>query len=154
MTFAVYQLGIGGYLPVQSLYLPDISWYFVTSISYNLITMIWFVYQNHCLTKAEIPGWLGFCGEKLKKIFCLCLPTDKNKQKFEDSGKKIITVEENPKGKCDLCDRCEKCESDYEKEEAKKKKKKDYESKLESLNYFIFIILLITLVITQILIWT
>ena len=82
-------MGIAGYLPVQSLYLPDISWYFVTSITYNLITIIWYVYQNRCLTKAEIPGWIGFFGEKLKKLFCLCFPTDKNKKDDKHDGIKV-----------------------------------------------------------------
>ena len=143
MTFAVYSLRIASDLPVQSLYLPKISWYFLTSISFSLISMFWFVYQNRCISKSEMPNWLTFLGEKLKRFFCLCFQANKDE----------IKEEERKSHKCKLCDRCKNCDKDFCKDEEKKKKKKTVEGNCEAINYFLAIIIIIALFITQMAIW-
>ena len=58
MTFAVYNVAVSNFIPIQSDFLPDVSWYFITSITYNLVSIVWYVYMNQCKTKNEIPKCL------------------------------------------------------------------------------------------------
>ena len=140
--------------------------------------MFWFVYQNRCNTRSEIPIWLTFFGEKLKLVFCLCFTKDEKlsdlKEENLDSSKPVLlgvhslntknneessqNVKENrddknKEKKCRLCNRCKDCEKDFKKDEEKKKKKKAIEETLENINYFIFIINFICMLTTQLAIW-
>ena len=151
MTFAVYSLRIATDLPLQSEYLPKISWYFITSITFNLISMLWFVYQERCRSKSEIPTWLGYFGEKLKLLFCLCFPPEKEKnKKVAPLGSKNVQEDEK---KCKFCDRCNDCEKIFKKDDDKKKLKKDVDAKLDAVNHFIFLSILFSIFITQMAIW-
>ena len=161
MTFAVYSLRISADLPVQSKYMPKISWYFITSIAFNLSVMFWYVYRNRCITTSEIPKFLDTFCEYLKKMFCLCFTPAKKPTKDNDKSKAVeggeekskIENETKKKDKCQFCDRCKDCEAGFKKEEEKGKKKKEIESKLDALNYLIFIIVLVAMFITQMSIW-
>jgi hypothetical protein len=64
-------------MPTQSDYMPDITSYFLMAISLNMISFIWFIYHNRCLSRTDMPSWLEKFGELVKKMFCLCFPSDK-----------------------------------------------------------------------------
>ena len=88
ITFCVYFVNMANSLPTQSDYMPDISSYFLSSITLNLISFSWFSCMNRCLLINEMPNWLKKFGESVKKIFCLCFPTEDKKDKnSSDKGK-------------------------------------------------------------------
>lgn len=58
LTFSVYSLRIASDIPVQSDFLPKISIYFIISIIYALISMLWFIFCNHFTTKNKMPFFL------------------------------------------------------------------------------------------------
>jgi hypothetical protein len=174
LSFALSSARMQADMPTQSDYLPDITSYLIMSISLNLIAFIWFIYMNRCLLKADIPQCLDKFGELVKKIFCLCFPSDKKEsskvantsillitdgtkndsiEKSDNSVlpnsvetlKKVTEIEDKT-NKCDLCERCSDCEADFKKEKEKGKRKKDIESKLQAVNYLAFIIMLIVMV--------
>ena len=166
LTFSVYSLRIASDIPVQSDYLPKISTYFISSISFNLMAMNWFVLRNRFMTQGSMPRFLEIICDLLKKVFCYCFPEEKktsNKtapdDKVAENGEankvgRLEQIATNKIVKCSLCDRCDDCQADHTKEKDKNKKKKDMESKLEAFNYLYFIILFISMFITQIVIWT
>jgi hypothetical protein len=175
LTFSVYSLRIASDIPVQSDYLPKISSYFISSISFNLIAMNWFVIRNRFITQGSMPRFLEIICDLLKKIFCYCFPEEKkslNKTKpdnkvAENGEVKVNSVSPSleqeksseaykqvPDSKCRHCDRCDVCQADHTKEKDKNKKKKDIESRLEAMNYLCFIIMFTVMLITQLAIWT
>jgi hypothetical protein len=159
LTFAVYALRIASDMPIQSDYIPSVSSYFLSSITYNLLAFFWFIYRNRASTKNEIPKCLEIIGNFLKKVFCLCFPTNKKTLPVTETKKPLkndavsisMTNETTKKTKCGFCDRCSDCEAALLID--KDKRKKEVESCLEALNYFFFIILFIALFITQLVIW-
>ena len=176
LTLAVYSLRISSDMPLQSDYLPDITAYFLSAISLNMVTFFWVVYLNRCSTKGEMPRCLEILAVFLKKYPFRCLfPVVKTKDKPEDentdeknvvqyyypfNGSHFITHLKKPekseskkKLKCRLCDRCETCESETKKDKDKSKDKKELESKLEAVNYLVFIILFLAMVSVQLGIW-
>ena len=168
MTFAVYALRIATDMPVQSDYMPDIASYFLSSISFNMIAFVWFIFLNRYVSRSEIPILLELFADLLNKILNLfkkccscCLKKDKDKVIPVDEIKKaengqVISTTENAKvvkPKCGFCNRCEDCDADFKKDKDKGKKKKDIESKFEVLNYFFFMTMFIAMLATQLSIW-
>jgi hypothetical protein len=176
LSFALSSARMQADMPTQSDYLPDITSYLIMSISLNLIAFIWFIYMNRCLLKTDTPQCLDQFGGLVKKIFCLCFPSDNKEsskvantdtpipvitdgtknnsiEKSENSiipnsveTLKKVTEIEDKTNKCDFCERCSDCEADFKKEKDKGKRKKDIESKLQAINYLAFIIMLIVMV--------
>ena len=156
LTFAVYALRISSDMPIQSDYIPSISSYFLSSITYNLIAFFWFVYRNRASTKVDLPKCMEIIGNLLKKIFCLCFTVNKkttpnNETLSNDAVAITMTSEKGKKSKCAFCDRCSDCEAAFLID--KDKRKKEVESCLDAFNYLFFVILSIALFITQIIIW-
>ncbi|CAF1259712.1 unnamed protein product [Adineta steineri] len=82
MTYSVYSLNFSNLFPQQSQYLMMITLYFMLSICWTLISMIWFVICNHFISKAEMPKFLYiFAGQLQKKVFLFCFPPPKDDKK-------------------------------------------------------------------------
>ncbi|CAF1194699.1 unnamed protein product [Adineta steineri] len=82
MTYSVYSLNFSNLFPQQSQYLMMITLYFLLSICWTLISMIWFVICNHFISKAEMPKFLYiFAGLLQKKVFLFCFPPPKDDKK-------------------------------------------------------------------------
>ncbi|CAF0885550.1 unnamed protein product [Rotaria sordida] len=89
MTYSVYSLNFSSLFPQQSEYLMMITLYFLLSICWTLISMLWFIIYNYFTTKAEMPKSLYiFCGLLQRMFFC-CFPSSKQDQK------KNFTAENN-----------------------------------------------------------
>ena len=98
LTFSLYSARMQADMPTQSDYMPDITSYFMMSISLNLIAFLWFIYMNRCLIKSDMPLWLEKFGELVKKIFCLCFPPDKkDSAKVANADVPIVVVSDGPK---------------------------------------------------------
>ena len=157
LTFAVYALRIASDMPIQSDYMPVITIYFLTSITYNMIAFFWFIYRNHVATKNDMPKFLENFGNSLKKVFCLCFRVTKTVPHKEETKKTnepiavTIPKEEVKKTKCRFCDRCSDCEAALKVD--KDKRKKERESSIEAINYLFFIIFFIAIFVTQCAIW-
>ncbi|CAF1362402.1 unnamed protein product [Adineta steineri] len=183
MTYSVYSLNFSNLFPQQSQYLMMITFYFLLSICWTLISMIWFVLCNHFITKGEMPKLLYSFSEWLqKRIFLFCFPLPKqdkpNPSCFRQNikvenidmdqhfpienatsiGKNNIDdtrIETNNKAKseCNFCNRCETCQADFNKDKVKGNNKKDIEAKCSALNCFVFFCLLLVMTISELSIW-
>ncbi|CAF4393219.1 unnamed protein product [Rotaria sp. Silwood2] len=117
MTYSVYSLNFSNLFPQQSEYLMMITLYFLLSICWTLMSMVWFIICNHFTTKAEMPkSTYAFCGQ-LQKALCYCFPppkeddkTDKNKDVIVENGdikksddKESTKVTNTQKMKCVSC---------------------------------------------------
>ena len=92
MTYAVYSLNFSNLFPQQSEYLMMITLYFLLSMSWTLISMIWFMICNYFTTKSEMPKSLyGFCGV-LQKVFFCCFSAS---EKGDTTAKKKDLITEN-----------------------------------------------------------
>ncbi|CAF1318946.1 unnamed protein product [Rotaria sordida] len=93
MTYSVYSLSFSNLFPQQSEYIMMITLYFVLSICFTLISMVWFMICNHFTITSEMPKPIyAFCGQ-LQRVFFCCFPsskedgkTDKNKDVIIENG--------------------------------------------------------------------
>ncbi len=70
LTYGIYSLRVASDLPVQSQYFPIISYYFLFSIFYTLIIMIWFIIANQLLISKEIPYFFDKLANLLSYLKC------------------------------------------------------------------------------------
>ncbi|CAF1276435.1 unnamed protein product [Rotaria sp. Silwood1] len=92
MTYSVYSLNFSSLFPQQSEYLMMITLYFLLSICWTLISMVWFIICNHFATKAEMPKPIyAFCGQ-VQRTLCYCFPPPKEDVKT-DKNKDVVVVE-------------------------------------------------------------
>ncbi|CAF4766747.1 unnamed protein product [Rotaria sp. Silwood1] len=92
MTYSVYSLNFSNLFPQQSEYLMMITLYFLLSICWTLMSMIWFIICNHFATKAEMPKPIyAFCGQ-VQRTLCYCFPPPKEDVKA-DKNKDVVVVE-------------------------------------------------------------
>ncbi|CAF3192520.1 unnamed protein product [Rotaria sp. Silwood2] len=85
MTYSVYSLNFSNLFPQQSQYLMMITLYFLLSICWTLISMVWFIMCNYFVTKAEMPKLLYvFCGV-LQRILFYCFPPPKQGDKTKQN---------------------------------------------------------------------
>ncbi|CAF2011275.1 unnamed protein product [Rotaria magnacalcarata] len=82
LTYSVYSLNFSNLFPQQSEYLMMITLFFLLSISWTFISMIWFIMHFYFTSTAEMPTVLYvFCG-KLQRILCYCFPPEKKDDKI------------------------------------------------------------------------
>jgi hypothetical protein len=149
LTYGVYSLRVSSDLPVQSQYFPVISYYFLFSILYTLLSLIWFVSANYYLTN-KLPKILSGLASILNKIWFW---------KYTSNQVAIIKIapvqseDMKPLYKCGKCEECFVCLAKKESDEAKKKKKDKTDHDLKILNEFIFSIMLFLFLITNLIIW-
>ncbi|CAF1236169.1 unnamed protein product [Rotaria magnacalcarata] len=92
MTYSVYSLNFSNLFPQQSEYLMMITLFFLLSICWTLISMIWFIICNHLISKVEMPKPLyAFCGQ-LQRVLFYCFEPPKQDEK---KTKRLDTVVEN-----------------------------------------------------------
>lgn len=175
LTFSVQALNMANFLPVQSLYYPLVSLYFMFSIVGTFFSLLWFWTANNFITKAYLPMAL----EKVSKVMKLCLfclyekpkevikvqpasnttlvVTNVNEKENEKENEKLeIRVAASTsveKTKCSKCDLCTKCKEDKDKEDKKKKTKESIESSVSALNYLAWFIALFFFISIHIAIW-
>lgn len=164
LTFSVYSLRIASDIPVQSDFLPKISIYFILSIIYAQLAMIWFILCNRFTTQGKLPMYLDMFGDKLKLIYFCCFTKENEKinktTQIDDSqtnkGLSVANGEQNMntiKHKCNSCDRCNTCDEEHSKTKSKEITKKDVEAKLQAINYLTFSIFLVSIFISQLVVW-
>jgi hypothetical protein len=163
MTYSVYSLNFSNLFPQQSEYVMTVTFYFMLSMAWTLLSMGWFVLCNHYTAEAKMPKPLdAFCG-LLQRVFVCCFSKPKDEEtpltklaNALENGKSdgdVNEATEEGKSKCSFCDRCEPCLTDYKKDKAKGKKKKDIESKCSALNYFIFLWILLFMFVANMVLW-
>ena len=81
MTYSVYSLNFSNLFPQQSEYLMTITLYFLLSITWTLLSMVWFVVCNHYISKAEMPKSLGTFSGLLQSGFVCCFSPASNENK-------------------------------------------------------------------------
>ncbi|CAF1555218.1 unnamed protein product, partial [Didymodactylos carnosus] len=87
MTYSVYSLSFSSLFPQQSDYLMTITLYFLLSICWTLIAMLWFVICNYFITKVRMPRLLyAFC-ELLQRV------STPRPKKDDKTDKKDVIVE-------------------------------------------------------------
>ena len=88
MTYSVYSLNFANLFPQQSEYLMTITLYFLLSIVWTLLSMVWFVICNHYASKGEMPKPLfAFCGLLQRGFVCCFSPPPSS-----DDSKKVATA--------------------------------------------------------------
>ena len=173
LTFAVQSLNLNNSLPVQSLYFPLISVYFMISIFVTFYSLIWFWSVNNFLTK-NFPKPIEKIAELIQAcLFCRCIKKKSESDKVKPDKSVVITdlvtdekkqietklagpsmSQENKCNKCDMCSKCkDKTKEEKDKEEKKKKKKENTESLVNALNILMFIFMAILLGLLHLVIW-
>ncbi|CAF4058260.1 unnamed protein product [Rotaria sp. Silwood2] len=99
MTYSVYSLNFSNLFPQQSEYSMMITLYFLLSISWTLISMVWFTIYNYFITKAEMPKLLYILCGILQKLFCCCFPSSKQDDKTNQKKKIIVENDEIKKSR-------------------------------------------------------
>jgi hypothetical protein len=172
MTYSVYSLNFSNLFPQQSEYIMMITLYFLLSISWTLISMVWFIIANYFTTKNEMAKPLyAFSGLLQKAFCCCCFPSSKLDEKIEDeqlnnsitqrpialeniyTRQQSIKTNEKITSKCDFCNRCKSCQADFDKDKAKDKKKKDIEAKCSALNYLVLFWVSLLMLVSNIVVW-
>ncbi|CAF1179055.1 unnamed protein product [Rotaria sp. Silwood1] len=102
MTYSVYSLNFSNLFPQQSQYLMMITLYFLLSIFWTLVSMVWFIMYNYFTTKVEMPKSLySFCG-LLQKVFFCYFPSSKTDDKTKQKNGVIVeNGEVNKSGKAE-----------------------------------------------------
>ena len=179
-TYSVYSLNFSGLFPQQSEYLMMITLYFLLSICWTFISMIWFIICNHYITTAKMPKPLYAFARLLQRLFCCCFSSSKTDNKTEKKAASVVEdgefneyMEENiyrirnypihgiefvqandmTTSKCKFCKRCKSCQADFDKDKVKDKKKKDIEVKCGALNYLIVLCVSILMFISNMVVW-
>ncbi|CAF4259207.1 unnamed protein product [Rotaria sp. Silwood2] len=152
MTYSVYSLNFSNLFSQQSQYLMMITLYFLLSICWTLLSMMWFIVYNYFTTKAEMPKSLyDFCG-RLPRVFFCCFPLVKQDNKINQQ-KDVIAENQTAKPKCNFCSRCESCQVDFDKDKVKGKNKKEIETRCNALNYLVFLCLLLCMFVSNLAVW-
>jgi hypothetical protein len=171
LTYSVYSLNFSSLFPQQSEYLMMITLYFLLSIFWTLISMIWFIIENHFITKAKMSKPIYVFSKFLQKIFCCSSSKDKkidtdefNKSMNDVSVQRPISLEniyqrqnysinEKTTSKCNFCNRCKSCQEDFDKDKTKDKNKKDIQAKCNALNYLVLLCISLFMLISNIVVW-
>lgn len=148
LTFSVYSLRVANDIPIQSEYLPYIFIYFIFSVLYTLLSMIWFMIVNKLSSKVELPRGLEVISGVMKKILSCNFKQKRENAKIGNAiaNKKLEAIPEvvvnieNPKPqintpvtseqaklceiKCLKCDICKKCQTGIDQEKQKFIKRK------------------------------
>ena len=82
LTYAVYALRINNDLPTQSDFVPTIAIYFLISIIFTLLAMIWFFFCNQMTTKKYVPELFISIIQFIKK-FSINFKKKQNKSRIE-----------------------------------------------------------------------
>ena len=162
LTFAVQSLNIANFLPVQSLYFPLISVYFICSIFVTFLSMFWFWLVNYYTTKNYVPKCLEIIATGVKRYF-ICIyhkpvVAIKNETVVKETNNSI-TLESSKVSKseqkidCNKCEMCTKCKESKEKDDTKKKVKENNDSALQALNYLMCFIVIFLLVCIITIVW-
>jgi hypothetical protein len=73
-----------------------ITLYFLLPISWTLISMVWFIIENHFRTKNEMTKQLYAFSGLLQKIFCCCcFPSSKSDEKTDEDEQLNKPVNQN-----------------------------------------------------------
>ncbi len=79
MTYSVYSLNFSSLFPQQSEYVMTITYFFLLSIAWTLLSMAWFTIYTYYVTKGEMPKWLyDFSGQLQQVPFCCFSPAKPN----------------------------------------------------------------------------
>ena len=140
LVFTINSISLLQQFPVQSEYMPTISYYFLLSIIFTLISMFWFLIINYLSEKNYLPNWM------LKLSSKLCCSKDKQK-KLDLEKRKNKKESETPNNE-------EKNEQgDVEIEDEKKLKKKNFDCTIVLLRLLFFVIIFICMLISYLYIW-
>ena len=97
MTYSVYSLNFSSLFPQQSEYLMMITLYFLLSICWTLLSMMWFIIYTYITTKADMPKFLYvFCARLQKALFC-CFPSPSWPDTKAAKNKKVIVQNDDTK---------------------------------------------------------
>ena len=133
MAFSVYSLRISNDLPVQSDYIPRITYFFTLSIIINVLVLTWFVQLNIFKAKEYLPRIYEILVNFIQKI---------NLKKV--NKEKVVPV--NHKHNEVLADQSKNIDD-------KAERKKRLEVQFEVINYFMFFLFTIITILTIILIF-
>ena len=133
MAFSVYSFRISNDLPVQSDYIPRITYFFTLSIIINVLVLTWFVQLNIFKAKEYLPRIYEILVNFIQKI---------NLKKV--NKEKVVPV--NHKHNEVLADQSKNIDD-------KAERKKRLEVQFEVINYFMFFLFTIITILTIILIF-
>ncbi|UJR12014.1 hypothetical protein I4U23_016192 [Adineta vaga] len=92
MTYSVNSLTFSNLFPQQSQYLMMITLYFILSMCWTLISMLWFVLCNHFISKAELPKLLFLFSGSIQRTSCNCFSKPKEEEEVRmEKGELMIS---------------------------------------------------------------
>ncbi len=152
LTYGIYSLRVASDLPVQSQYFPIISYYFLFSIFYTLIIMIWFIIANQLLISKEIPYFFDKLANLLSYLKCCKWQASKVvvNSKKEDVDN---STDDSSATRCFKCQECSFCLIKKKNDTIEQNNKSKHEFKIKILNDFFFLFMVFLFISTNLIIW-
>ena len=144
LTFSINSISILQQFPVQSEYMPTISFYFILSIFFTLISLLWFIFISYFSEKKYLPGFLlkavGLMDKLISKInFGKKKQVTLNKYKVNEDESSQNSAETNQKSKV--------------KDEKKEEEEKLFKKAIFILKIIAFFVLFLSMLISFLIIW-
>ena len=136
--------------------MPLITHYFIGSLLYTLVSLIWFVIFHYYLVNKSMPKVLLRLAELIGAVVRLSVP----KRRRSVAVIKLINEMLGPLStstvttqSCNNCDKCEQCKKNAELGKIEQNLTDIYEKKVLIINFVVLIVLTILFMLTQIFIW-
>ena len=165
LTYSVNGVRIAGDISIQSEFIPLVNVYFLFSMVFTLVSMVWYVVSNSFATKRNMPKPLIRFVQLLEPLFCVKKNNLRSKQ-LKTTGlvlQKINQLNESLKDPTEETKHAENEHSivfnalDSDKlnsfEEQLEDNPKMYEMYVERFNYFMLSIAFLIMAAAQALIW-
>ena len=141
LVFTINSISLLQQFPVQSEYMPTISYYFLLSIIFTLISMFWFLIINYLSEREHLPNWMLKISSKLCCSKVKQKKLDLEKSKNKGSELEIPNSEEKNE------------QGDVEIEDEKKLKKKNFDNAIILLRLLFFVLIFICMLVSYLYIW-
>lgn len=172
LTYSVNGVRIASDISIQSEFIPLINVYFIFSMVFTLVSMIWYVILNSFATKRTMPRFLIRFAELLEPLFVrkrhdFSFKEAKEAMLFDMTLQKVAQLSENDFKETVNDVRAAEDEQKvvFGTVETKKKNslnhheehedsQKVYERRVDHFNYFVLFVAILTMAVAQVLIWT
>jgi nicotinic acetylcholine receptor, invertebrate len=124
LTFSVNLIIVAAEIPVQSDNVPTITMYFLFSIIFTLIGLLWFTFLNYFSTRNYLPLGLNHVAKFPEKLISYF-----SRKKIRDNKENVFTIT------------------------SEEEKKAEFENMTSRLNYYFLILFLIFMIVSLLCIW-
>jgi hypothetical protein len=159
LTYSINGLRISGEIPMSSDSVPLITYYFIGSLLYTLLSLIWFVVCNFYMMNQSMPETLTRLAESIGAAVKLSVPRRLHSVAVIKLLNGVVSLNKsfvNSDLRTSLCNDCikwEQCKENAHLEEMERNLKDIFEKKVLIINFTVLILLSIVSMLVQIILW-